>query len=190
MVQALMSIANALGLCIENLWNPSYKHVMPACASYPIFLPENLRPVPAQLVVPHHPALDILPWPTMRQKLILMLALPSKMRPLIAREDDDGGTQTFGTWPIYDQSSGSTAAGQSKAIIQLIQDVDDFQDGGGLRVHGNSVVLGEGNEFVEEVWEVGESFYRKWWFCIDQKIIDQSNKRRKERGLGRLRLNG
>lgn len=112
------------------------------------------------------------------------------MRPLIAREDDDDGTQTLGTWPIFDQSSGSIAAGQSKAIIQLIQDVDDFQDGGGLRVHGNSVVLGEGNEFVEEVWEVGESFYRKWWFCIDQKIIDQSNKRRKERGLGRLRLNG
>ena len=185
-----MSIANALGLCIENLWNPSYKHVMPACASYPIFLPENLRPVPAQLVIPHHPVLDILPWPTMRQKLILMLALPSKMRPLIAREDDDDGTQAFGTWPLFGQFSGSTAAGQSKAIIQLIQDVDDFQDGGGLRVHGNSVVLGEGNEYVEEVWEVGESFYKNWWFCIDQKVIDQSNKRRKERGLGRLRLNG
>lgn len=185
-----MSIANALGLCNENLWNPSYKHVMPACASYPIFLPENLRPVPAQLVIPHHPTLDILPWPTMRQKLILMLALPSKMRPLIAREDDDDATQTFGTWPIFDQSCGSTAAGQSKAIIQLVQDVDDLQDGGGLRVHGNSVVLGEGNEFVEEVWEVGESFYRKWWFCLDQKIIDQSNNRRKERGLGRLKLNG
>jgi hypothetical protein len=189
MIQAFMSIANALGLCHENLWDHSYKHVMPACASYPIFLPENLRPVPAQLVVPHHPALDILPWPTMREKLILIFALPSKTRPPIAQEDDNDETQTLGMWPSSDQLSGSTAAVQSKAITQLVQDLDDFQDGGGLRVHGNSVVLGEGNEFVEEAWEVGESFYRKWWFCLDQRIIDQSNKRRKERGLGRLRLN-
>ncbi|KAF3008453.1 hypothetical protein E8E13_003809 [Curvularia kusanoi] len=188
MIQAFMSIANALNLCNENLWNPSYMHVMSASTSYPDSLPANLRPVPAQLVIPHHPALDILPWPTMREKLILLLALPSKMRPLIVQEEDDDGTQTLGTWPISEQLSGSKGAGQSKAITQLVQDLDDFQDGGGIRVHGNSVAWGESNELIEEVWEVGESFYRKWWFCLDQRIIDQSNKRRKERGLGRLRL--
>lgn len=188
MIQALMSIANVLDVCNENLWDPTYKHVLPAAASYPSSLRENLRPVTAQLVVPHHPALDILPWPTMREKLILMLALPSKMRPRIAQEEDDDVADTLGAWPFLNQMPGSTAPSQAKAITQLVQDLDDFQDDGGIRVHGNSVAWGQGNEFVEEVWEVGESFYRKWWFCLDQKIIDQSNTRRKERGLRRLRL--
>lgn len=187
MIQAFMSIANALDLCNENLWNPNYKHVMSATASYPVTLPVNLRPIPIQLVVPHHPALDLLPWPTMREKLILMLSLPSKMRPTIAQEDDDDGLNTVGMWSFL-QPSDSAVAGQSKAITQLIQDLDDFQDGGGIIVHGNSVAWGHGNEFVEEAWEVGESFYRRWWFCLDQRIINQTNKRRKERGLGRLRL--
>jgi hypothetical protein len=124
----------------------------------------------------------------MREKLICMLALPSKLRPQIAREDNDNGTNVFGIWPYSDVPGNSAPAGQSKAITQLVHDVDNFDDGGGLRVHGNSVAWDQGNEFVEEAWEVGEQFYRKWWFCIDQKIVDQSNRRRKERGLGRLRL--
>ena len=117
-----------------------------------------------------------------------MLAMPNKLRPPIVREDDDGGTKISGVWPFSDQTSSSTPASQSKAITQLVQDLDDFQDDGGIRVHGNSVAWGQGNEFVEEAWEVGENFYRKWWFCLDQKIVEQSNKRRRERGLGRLRI--
>lgn len=187
MIQAFVSIATALDLC-ENMWDPFYMHVMPASASYSISLPANLHPVPAQLVIPHHPALDLLPWPTMREKLICMLAMPNKLRPPIVREDDDGGTKISGVWPFSDQTSSSTPASQSKAITQLVQDLDDFQDDGGIRVHGNSVAWGQGNEFVEEAWEVGENFYRKWWFCLDQKIVEQSNKRRRERGLGRLRI--
>lgn len=118
-----------------------------------------------------------------------MLSLPSKMRPAIAQEDDDDGSNVFNVWS-FSQTAGSAAPGQSKAVTQFVQDLDDFQDSGGIRVHGNAVAWGAGNEFVEEMWEVGESFYRKWWFCLDQKIIDQTNKRRKERGLGRLRLTG
>lgn len=182
MVQAFMSIATALNIC-DNLWDPSYMHVMPSSLSLHPSLPENLRPVSVQLVIPHHPALDLLPWPTMREKLICMLAMPSKLRPPVAREEDDDGR-----WPCLNAFGNSTSAGQSKAITQLVQDLDDFQDGGGIRVHGNSVAWGQGSEFVEEAWEVGESFYRKWWFCLDEKIVAQSNRRRKERGLGRLRL--
>lgn len=182
-IQAFMSIATALDLT-DNLWDPSYMHVMPASASYASFLPPNLRPISAQLMVPHHPAIDLMPWPTMREKLILMLSMPSALRPPVAREDDDNdGSSGFGVW-----SSPSHKFGQSRAITQLVQDLDDLQDGGGIRVHGNSVAWGQGNEFIEEAWEIGESFYRKWWFCLDQRIVDQSNVRRKERGLGKMRL--
>jgi hypothetical protein len=182
MVKAFMGIATALNIS-DNLWDPSYMHVMPFSTSIDPSLPANLRPIPAQLIIPHHPALDLLPWPTMREKLICMLAMPSKLRPPVAREEDDEGR-----WPSVSGFGTSSSASQSKAITQLVQDVDDFQDGGGLIVHGNSVAWGQGNEYVEEVWEVGESFYRKWWFCIDEKIVAQSNRRREERGLGRLRL--
>ncbi|KAJ4992000.1 hypothetical protein SVAN01_02595 [Stagonosporopsis vannaccii] len=181
-VQALMSIATALDLT-EKLWDPTNMHVMPASASYATFLPANLHPVPAQMMIPHHPAIDIIPWPTMREKLILTLAMPSKMRPPVVREDDDEESSIFDVR----QSSGQTV-GQSRAITQLVQDLDDLQEGGGIRVHGNAVAWGQGNEFVEEAWEVGETFYRKWWFCLDQKIVNQSNAWRKARGLGRLRL--
>jgi hypothetical protein len=119
----------------------------------------------------------------MREKLICLLSMPSNLRPPVAREEDEDGR-----WPCLNGLGTSSSGGQSRAITQLVQDIDDSQDGGGLIVHGNSVAWGQGNELVEEAWEVGESFYRKWWFCLDEKIIAQSNRRRKERGLGGLKL--
>jgi Domain of unknown function (DUF3425) len=44
-------------------------------------LPENLRPTRTQRLVPHHPLLDILPWPGVRDKLILFFAQPVGVRP-------------------------------------------------------------------------------------------------------------
>ncbi|KAJ8114956.1 hypothetical protein OPT61_g3277 [Boeremia exigua] len=187
LVQTLFSIATAFNLN-EKLWDPFYMHVMPAYGSYPTSLPANLHPVSVQFTIPHHPAIDLLPWPSVREKLIILFAMPNRLRPSIAQEDDDGGSNAPGIWLSSGPTGGGLPPGQGKAVSRLIQDIDDFQDGGGLMVHGNSVAWGQGNEFVEEAWEVGESFYRNWWFCLDQKIIDQSNKRRNERGLGRLRL--
>ncbi|KAF2158818.1 hypothetical protein M409DRAFT_61325 [Zasmidium cellare ATCC 36951] len=34
-------------------------------------LPENLKPTPAQLSLPNHPIIDVLPWPQVRTKLIM-----------------------------------------------------------------------------------------------------------------------
>jgi hypothetical protein len=70
--------------------------------------------------------------------------------------------------------------------MQIIQDLDDFKDG--VRVYGLGVGLGEGNELVEESWEVGESFFKNWWWCLDRSVIDISNRRRRERGLQGLRI--
>lgn len=103
-----------------------------------------------------------------------MLAMPSKLRPPVAQEEDDDH-----------QVNG--AIKQTKAIMQLIQDLDENEDGLGIRVHSNSTTWAEGNELVEDAWEIGDLFYRKWWWCLDQKIVETSNRRRKERGLPRLR---
>lgn len=44
-------------------------------------LPDNLRPTSTQLTTPHHPSLDILPWPSVRDKLIKMFDLPEEFWP-------------------------------------------------------------------------------------------------------------
>lgn len=44
-------------------------------------LPENLRPTRTQQLLPHHPLIDILPWPTVRNKLIMFFAQPEELRP-------------------------------------------------------------------------------------------------------------
>ena len=44
-------------------------------------LPLNLRPTVAQRTLPHHPVLDILPWPTARNKLIHVFSVTPDLRP-------------------------------------------------------------------------------------------------------------
>ena len=48
-------------------------------------LPLNLRPTTAQRTLPHHPVLDILPWPTARNKLIHVFSVTPDLRPPGAR---------------------------------------------------------------------------------------------------------
>jgi hypothetical protein len=68
-----------------------------------------------------------------REKLICILALPSGLRPVVAREDGDEG-----------------GGGQAKAVMQIVNDLDDMVDG--CRLHGNVVAWGEGSELAEESW--------------------------------------
>jgi hypothetical protein len=46
-------------------------------------LPENLQPTRTQRLVPHHPLLDVLPWPSVRDKLILFFSQPAELRPAV-----------------------------------------------------------------------------------------------------------
>ncbi|KAF2193398.1 hypothetical protein K469DRAFT_618495 [Zopfia rhizophila CBS 207.26] len=165
-LRAFSTIATTLNVASE-IYNPFYLHTVSSTPNPS--LPPNLHPTPAQIAIPHHPLLDTLPWPSVREKLICMFALPSALRPPIARNEDEEGGE-----------------GQGKAIVQIVHDLDDFQDG--CRVHGNQAGWGEGSELVEEAWEVGEKFYRNWWWCMDSRVLEMTNRRRRERGLGRLRL--
>ena len=65
--------------------------------------------------------------------------------------------------------------------MQLVNDLDDSTDG--VRIHGNMVGWNLGNELEEEAWEIGEVFYRNYWWCLDSKIIASTNRRRRARGL-------
>ncbi|KAF2657916.1 hypothetical protein K491DRAFT_690652 [Lophiostoma macrostomum CBS 122681] len=165
LMRTFATIATSLNV-ISHIYEPLYTHVLSPTPHSS--LPANLHPTAAQTSIPHHPLLDTLPWPSVRDKLICMFALPSCQRPAIA-QDDEG-------------------LGPYKGIWQIAQDLDDDRDG--MRVHGNSTRWGDGNELVEESWEIGELFYRNWWWALDGRVVEISNRRRKERGLGVLRLVG
>jgi hypothetical protein len=189
-IRAFGTVAMALNVA-AHLWDPCYLHILSPCIPALSSLPANMHPVPAQLTIPHHPLLDLLPWPSVREKLICMLSMPSAFRPPVAKEidDDDEPCQAFPTTAAR-QGDDFVSGGvkQSTAIVQLVQDLDDLQDGAGVRVHGNRTAWGEGNELTEDAWEIGDLFYRKWWWCLDQRIVELSNSRRRERGLPRLKM--
>ena len=87
-LRALSSVAIAYDL-LAHIYDPTYLHVLPAYSPAVAGLPANLHPVSAQLTIPHHPLLDVLPWPSVREKLICMLSMPSVLRPPVAREESD-----------------------------------------------------------------------------------------------------
>ncbi|KAF9741299.1 hypothetical protein PMIN03_003454 [Paraphaeosphaeria minitans] len=157
-IRAFTTIANMLDI-MNKIWDPTFTHTLPPIARPG--LPPNLHPTTAQMTIPHHPFLDALPWPSVREKLICMFSLPSKTRPPIAQDDDEEGV--------------------SKPIMRLVIDLDDYQDG--VRMHGNLVGWEASSELSEEAWEIGKVFYKNWWWCLDGKIIATTNKRRRERGM-------
>lgn len=50
-------------------------------------LTENYRPTPLQKLIKHHPIIDLLPWPTVRDKFLQVLSLPVGVRPQRAKND-------------------------------------------------------------------------------------------------------
>lgn len=64
-------------------------------------LPSHLLPTRTQCVIPHHPIIDLLPWPSTRDKLIQVFHLPVSLRPETAR--DPMGLLRL----VYDMEDGS-----------------------------------------------------------------------------------
>ncbi|TGJ80186.1 hypothetical protein E0Z10_g8585 [Xylaria hypoxylon] len=44
-------------------------------------LPQVWRPTVSQSSIPHHPVIDLLPWPNVRDRIILLMGLPDEARP-------------------------------------------------------------------------------------------------------------
>ncbi|KAJ5381769.1 uncharacterized protein N7496_004197 [Penicillium cataractarum] len=49
-------------------------------------LPSHLLPTRTQRLIPHHPIIDLLPWPSTRDKLIQVFHLPANLRPPTAQD--------------------------------------------------------------------------------------------------------
>ncbi|KAB8205937.1 hypothetical protein BDV34DRAFT_95930 [Aspergillus parasiticus] len=73
-------------------------------------LPDHLRPTRTQVLISHHPILDLLPWPTARDKLIQVFNLPVNVRPKSAQD------------PM--------------GLVRLVYDMEDV-GGEGIRVHSS-----------------------------------------------------
>ncbi|KAK7894673.1 hypothetical protein LTR67_005412 [Exophiala xenobiotica] len=88
-------------------------------------LPPNLRPTPAQLSIPHHPVIDLLPWPSVRDRLIHVLNQPPQFRPA-------GGAKS----PM--------------ALIEFVYDIEDPSEG--VRISGEDPLDGRNWEVGEKVF--------------------------------------
>ncbi|KAI1430295.1 hypothetical protein F5Y12DRAFT_709309 [Xylaria sp. FL1777] len=72
-------------------------------------LPQVWRPTLSQSSIPHHPVIDLLPWPCVRDRIILLMALPDEARP--------------------------PALSGPLAIVQLAYDLEDSAEG--VRIWGD-----------------------------------------------------
>jgi hypothetical protein len=102
-------------------------------------LPPPISPTLQQQIVPHQPYIDMLPWPSLRDKL---LASPNAIN---------------ATELLVDMASGD------------------------LKVWGRTAWDPAG-------WEVGWDFAKKWWFLMDDGIIQTTNFWRSQRGEEGLSL--
>lgn len=128
LVRALLRIADRLG-CTSTIWD--IKTLSPfngpgGCASSAAgLLPETWRPTPTQAGVPHHPVLDLVPWPSARDRLISIFSLPESMRP-------------------------PSAAGPL-GLVHFVYDLEDASEG--LRIYGGDPYDAESWEVGQTLFE-------------------------------------
>ena len=65
------------------------------------------------------------------------------------------------------------------ALMQLFYDMDDSSEG--LRVSGSDWCS-------ESNWEIGQAFFKNWWWVLDREVVDHSNTLRRKRGADKLLL--
>ncbi len=96
------------------------------CSSLIPRLPKNLRPTTAQLTIPHHPLIDVLPWPAVRTRLVRMYSMPSEL------------------WPRHPSD------GSESSLVRLVYDMED----GGVRVTGGDPSDEDGWEVEQRFFDV------------------------------------
>lgn len=118
LLRGATSIASRLGVS-SLIWSldsvSPFSDPLNAFSDYS-HLPPNLRPTPLQRAEIHHPILDLLPWPTVRDKLIRVFSIPMEMRPGVAAkptalvdfvydiEDSAEGVRIWGDDPYSDRN--------------------------------------------------------------------------------------
>ncbi|KAK2033702.1 hypothetical protein LX32DRAFT_635160 [Colletotrichum zoysiae] len=115
-LEALLRVATRLGSS-SVMWDPAATSPFQlGTGTAAELLPETWRPTASQVLVPHHPIMDFLPWPEVRDRVINLFNLPDEARPPAARgqlglvnfaydlEDSGEGARVWGADP-YDASS-------------------------------------------------------------------------------------
>ena len=128
----------------------------------PSVLPPTWQPTASQLTMPHHPVVDLLPWPGVRDRMIGIMSLTDA--------DNDGISVT----PPTVMRDGSIPA-----LLNFIYDVEDGAEG--MRIWGSDPYDGD-------CWEVGQVVFERWWFIFDRAVVERSNYWRRLRGAEPLRM--
>ncbi|KAL7814207.1 hypothetical protein V8C44DRAFT_326068 [Trichoderma aethiopicum] len=115
LLRAMTRIAERIG-CPQQMWDLGAVSPFTQGTATPADqLPPAWKPTASQLLVPHHPLLDFLPWPQVRDRMISIFSLPEGMRPPHAAgplalanfaydfEDGSEGVRVYGGDP-YDAS--------------------------------------------------------------------------------------
>ncbi|KAK1596343.1 uncharacterized protein LY79DRAFT_61923 [Colletotrichum navitas] len=115
-LKGLLRIATRLG-SYSVMWDPAATSPFNLGTGTAVeLLPETWRPTASQVLLPHHPIMDFLPWPEVRDRVINLFSLPDEARPPAARgqlglvnfaydlEDSSEGARIWGADP-YDASS-------------------------------------------------------------------------------------
>ncbi|KIV88451.1 hypothetical protein PV10_08134 [Exophiala mesophila] len=88
-------------------------------------LPDNLQPTIVQMTVPHHPIIDLLPWPAVRDRMANVMAQPVQVRP--------------------------PQAASPLALLDFVYDIEDSSEG--IRISGNDPYSGINWEIGEKVFK-------------------------------------
>lgn len=110
-LRAILRISSRLG-CDESFWqleatSPFYAGTCPPTEQ----LPECWRPTPSQMLIAHHPFIDFLPWPGVRERMLAVMSLPPEARP--------------------------PNASSPLALVEFAYDVEDSREG--MRIWGDDV---------------------------------------------------
>lgn len=201
LLRASLAVAARLG-CTGNIFSLACRSPFndASTSSFPsspsaTLLPPAWRPTPSQLLVPHHPLVDLLPWPSARDRLLDTLSLPAHMLPTVGAA---ATAATAGSSPAYPEYHDPTAAdaaaaaadgdgngnkgehgAATMAMVHFAYDLED--DAEGMRVSGP-------DPCDAARWEVGQLVFERWWFIFDRAIVEQSNRLRRMRGAPPLRM--
>lgn len=88
-------------------------------------LPANLQPTMVQMTVPHHPIVDLLPWPAVRDRMIMVLSQPPGLRP--------------------------PQAASPTALLDFVYDIEDSAEG--IRLSGSDPYSANNWEVGEKVFK-------------------------------------
>ena len=129
-IQCLKKLGHKIDVWNANSVSPFFRQDQQASIPPNTLLPAHYYPSPAQQQIKHHVAIDLLPWPSVRNRMLSVLDLPEEARPERARDD------------------------YANVTTRLVLDMKDHK--GGLRVWGSDPFNGNnwevGQLFYERWW--------------------------------------